>query len=163
MKHLRCNWKFPSGPMVRPLAAGQLPPDWYDVYNSNIYGSGKIDINCIANIVRNDLRLKSVLQGKNFKEAVTLSHPWQTMMKTGPFCRDQISTVGLSFTESLHLISAFSHPRSSKTRVVSSKGVLRPLQTPLSPHTPTNTLGILGSEIGVPSRLAPTSHAIRPT
>ena len=35
----------------------------YDVYNSNIYGSGKIDINCIANIVRNDMRLKSVLQG----------------------------------------------------------------------------------------------------
>ena len=94
VKHLGCNWKFPSGPMVRPLAAGQLPPDWYDVYNSNIYGSGKIDINCIANIVRNDLRLKSVLQGRNF------SHLWQTMMKVGPFCRDQISTAGLSFTES---------------------------------------------------------------
>ena len=72
--------------MVRPLAAGQLPPDWYDVYNSNIYGSGKIDINCIANIVRNDLRLKSVLQGGAFIEVVNFSHPWQTMMKIGSFC-----------------------------------------------------------------------------
>ena len=66
--------------MVRPLAAGQLPPDWYDVYNSNIYGSGKIDINCIANIVRNDLRLKSVLQGRHFIEAVNFSLLWQTMI-----------------------------------------------------------------------------------
>ena len=92
--------------MVRPLAAGQLPPDWYDVYNSNIYGSGKIDINCIANIVRNDLRLKSVLQGRIFilerlcsKGLVNFSHLWQTI-KLGLFCRDQISTAGLSFAES---------------------------------------------------------------
>lgn len=45
------------------MAASQMPPDWYDVYSPSIYGSGKIDINCIANIVRNDLRLKAVLQG----------------------------------------------------------------------------------------------------
>ena len=40
------------------------PPDWYDVYNANIYGSGKTDINCIAEIVRADMKLRSVLQGK---------------------------------------------------------------------------------------------------
>ena len=40
------------------------PPDWYDVYNANIYGSGKTDINCIAEIVRADMKLRSVLQGE---------------------------------------------------------------------------------------------------
>ena len=35
------------------------------MYSPSIYGSGKIDINCIANIVRNDLRLKAVLQGSS--------------------------------------------------------------------------------------------------
>jgi len=39
------------------------PPDWYDVFNANIYGSGKTDINCIAHIVRADMKLRSVLQG----------------------------------------------------------------------------------------------------
>ena len=81
--------------MVRPLAAGQLPPDWYDVYNSNIYGSGKIDINCIANIVRNDLRLKSVLQGMNLFWT-SPPHGWW-----------------------LSLIDSYSHSISSKALVVS--------------------------------------------
>ena len=40
------------------------PPDWYDVFNANIYGSGKTDINCIAHIIRADMKLRSVLQGE---------------------------------------------------------------------------------------------------
>ena len=46
------------------------PPDWYDVYNANIYGSGKTDINCIAEIVRADMKLRSVLQGKFIVQVV---------------------------------------------------------------------------------------------
>ena len=40
------------------------PPNWYDVYNPNIYGSGKTDVNCIAEIVRADMKLRAVLQGE---------------------------------------------------------------------------------------------------
>ena len=40
------------------------PPVWYDVYNSSIYGSGKTDVNCIAEIVRADMKLRAVLQGE---------------------------------------------------------------------------------------------------
>jgi len=49
-------------PSNRPTMA-ITPPDWYDVFNSNIYGAGKTDINCIAHIVRADMKLRSVLQG----------------------------------------------------------------------------------------------------
>ena len=41
------------------------PPAWYDVYNHNIYGSGKTDVNCIAEIVRADMKLRAVLQGES--------------------------------------------------------------------------------------------------
>ena len=41
------------------------PPSWYDVYNPNIYGSGKTDVNCIAEIVRADMKLRAVLQGES--------------------------------------------------------------------------------------------------
>ena len=40
------------------------PPDWYDVYNSSIYGNRKTDVNCITEIVRADMKLRSVLQGE---------------------------------------------------------------------------------------------------
>ena len=40
------------------------PPEWYDVYNANIYGNGKTDINCIMEIVRADMKLRTVLQGE---------------------------------------------------------------------------------------------------
>jgi len=54
---------FAAGtPSNRPSMA-ITPPDWYDVFNANIYGSGKTDINCIAHIVRADMKLRSVLQG----------------------------------------------------------------------------------------------------
>ena len=134
------SW-FPPGPMVRPLAAGQLPPDWYDVYNSNIYGSGKIDINCIANIVRNDLRLKSVLQGMNLFWT-SPPHGWWSS-----------------------LIDSYSHSISSKALVVSINqgSSLTPPNPSFFPLTHQTNTSILGSETGVPSRLAPTSHAIRPT
>ena len=129
--------------MVRPLAAGQLPPDWYDVYNSNIYGSGKIDINCIANIVRNDLRLKSVLQGMNLFWT-SPPHGWWWWMS---------------------LIDSYSHSISSKALVVSINqgSSLTPPNPSFFPLTHQTNTSILGSETGVPSRLAPTSHAIRPT
>jgi len=39
------------------------PPDWYDVYNPEIYGNSKTDITCITSIVRADMKLRSVLQG----------------------------------------------------------------------------------------------------
>ena len=35
-----------------------------DIFNDNIYRSGKTDINCIAHIVRVDMKLRSVLQGE---------------------------------------------------------------------------------------------------
>ena len=47
-----------------PGSVSIAPPDWYDVYNANIYGgNNKPDINCIAEIVRADMKLRSVLQG----------------------------------------------------------------------------------------------------
>ena len=66
----------PGGPGYRPPftprfynsgGAGGVsisPPDWYDVYNSSIYGNRKTDVNCIAEIVRADMKLRSVLQGE---------------------------------------------------------------------------------------------------
>ena len=44
------------------------PPVWYDVYNSSIYGSGKTDVNCIAEIVRADMKLRAVLQGEQIQQ-----------------------------------------------------------------------------------------------
>ena len=44
------------------------PPVWYDVYNSSIYGSGKTDVNCIAEIVRADMKLRAVLQGEMIQQ-----------------------------------------------------------------------------------------------
>ena len=51
-----------AGPRPVRLGVAIAPPDWYDVYNVNIYGSGKTDINCIAHLVRADMKLRSVLQ-----------------------------------------------------------------------------------------------------
>ena len=51
--------------LFKPSAAVSIePPNWYDVYNPNIYGSGKTDVNCIAEIVRADMKLRAVLQGE---------------------------------------------------------------------------------------------------
>ena len=67
---------FQGGPGYRPPftprfyspgGAGGVsisPPDWYDVYNSKIYGNRKVDVNCITEIVRADMKLRSVLQGE---------------------------------------------------------------------------------------------------
>ena len=41
-----------------------MPPDWNNIFNASIYGSGKTDINCITHIVRADMKLRSVLHCK---------------------------------------------------------------------------------------------------
>ena len=40
-------------------------PDWFNVFDSNIYGSGKIDINIIVRIVSADKKLRHLVQGQN--------------------------------------------------------------------------------------------------
>ena len=54
---------YPGGSGVGGGPVSISPPDWYDVLNPNIYGNGATDINCIAEIVREDIKLRSVLQG----------------------------------------------------------------------------------------------------
>ena len=42
---------------------GEGGPAWFDVYNTAIYGTGKVDINVIVKIVTADKKLKHLLQG----------------------------------------------------------------------------------------------------
>jgi hypothetical protein len=51
----------------QPGGAGIQGPDWYDVFNQNIYGTGKMDINVIVRIINADKKLKQIIQGE-FKE-----------------------------------------------------------------------------------------------
>lgn len=37
-------------------------PDWYDVFNQNIYGTGNMDINVIVRIIHADNKLKQIMQ-----------------------------------------------------------------------------------------------------
>ena len=41
-------------------------PDWYDVFNQNIYGTGNMDINVIVRIIHADKKLKQIMQRKLF-------------------------------------------------------------------------------------------------
>ena len=49
-----------SGVAFHPAFHG---PDWFNVFDSNIYGSGKIDINIIVRIVSADKKLRHLVQG----------------------------------------------------------------------------------------------------
>ena len=44
------------------VVAGIQGPDWYDVFNQNIY-AGKLDMNVIVRIINADKKLKQILQG----------------------------------------------------------------------------------------------------
>jgi len=52
---------FPRLPVQPPHMQGG--PAWFDVYNTAIYGTGKVDINVIVKIVTADKKLKHLLQG----------------------------------------------------------------------------------------------------
>ena len=51
-----------SGVAFHPAFHG---PDWFNVFDSNIYGSGKIDINIIVRIVSADKKLRHLVQGRS--------------------------------------------------------------------------------------------------
>jgi len=57
---------FPPSSLVQPrqqFYPGAQAPDWYDVYNTNIYENAKVDIKIVVRIVTADEKLRCLVRG----------------------------------------------------------------------------------------------------